>query len=158
MMAGPYLCAKTFQRGIPASWVPRLGGSRLRQVEQVEPSRSPWLGWLSGLPQRSFHVTRLGSGPSDDPRACGLGAGGGGVDGADHPHVEEVGRHGPEPGRSEAVNDQLKNVCQIEHTRHRCPLHFVMHLLGGLIAYAKQPQKPSLNLEVPRNDSPLVLA
>ncbi len=27
----------------------------------------------------------------------------------------------------ETVNDQLKNVCQVEHTRHRNPLHFVTH-------------------------------
>jgi hypothetical protein len=35
-------------------------------------------------------------------------------------------------------------VCQIEHTRHRKPSHFVVHLLAGLIAYARQPKKPSL--------------
>src|SRR5690606_31594222 len=44
----------------------------------------------------------------------------------------------------ETVNDQLKNVCQIEHTSHRKPLHFVVHLLAGLIAYARQPRKPAL--------------
>ena len=47
----------------------------------------------------------------------------------------------------ETINDQLKNVCQIEHSRHRCPLHFVTHLLAGLIAYAKQPKKPSLKFQ-----------
>lgn len=46
----------------------------------------------------------------------------------------------------ETVNDQLKNVCQIEHTRHRSPANFLVHLIAGLIAYAKQPKKPSLNL------------
>lgn len=46
----------------------------------------------------------------------------------------------------ETINDQLKNVCQIEHTRHRSPINFLVHLLAGLIAYAKQPKKPSLNL------------
>jgi len=44
----------------------------------------------------------------------------------------------------ETVNDQLKNVCQIQHTRHRSPLHFVVHLLAGLAAYSRQPKKPSL--------------
>jgi hypothetical protein len=58
----------------------------------------------------------------------------------------------------ETVNEQLKNICQIEHTRHRCPVHFVVHLLAGLIAYTRQPKKPSLNIEVPGNDSCLVLA
>lgn len=47
----------------------------------------------------------------------------------------------------ETINDQLKNVCQIEHTRHRSPANFVVHLIAGLIAYAKQPKKPSLNLD-----------
>ena len=47
----------------------------------------------------------------------------------------------------ETVNDQLKNVCQIEHSRHRSPANFVPHLLAGLIAYAKQPKKPSLRFE-----------
>lgn len=46
----------------------------------------------------------------------------------------------------ETVNDQLKNVCQVEHTRHRSPANFLVHLIAGLVAYAKQPKKPSLNL------------
>jgi Transposase DDE domain len=54
----------------------------------------------------------------------------------------------------ETVNDQLKNVCQIEHTRHRSPVNFLVHLIAGLIAYAKQPKKPSLNLQ-PRNQTQL---
>ncbi len=44
----------------------------------------------------------------------------------------------------ETVNDTLKNVCQIEHSRHRSPVNFVAHLIAGLIAYAKLPKKPSL--------------
>lgn len=47
----------------------------------------------------------------------------------------------------ESVNDQLKNVCQIEHTRHRSPYNFLVHLLAGLIAYSHQPKKPSLHLD-----------
>jgi len=49
----------------------------------------------------------------------------------------------------ETVNDQLKNVCQIEHTRHRSPVHFLGHLIAGLIAYTKQPKRPSLNFDIP---------
>lgn len=49
----------------------------------------------------------------------------------------------------ETIHDQLKNVCQIEHTRHRSPLHFVTHLLAGLIAYTQQPKKPSLKFHPP---------
>lgn len=49
----------------------------------------------------------------------------------------------------ESINDQLKNICQIEHTRHRSPLNFVVHLLAGLIAYCHQPKKPSLFHDLP---------
>lgn len=49
----------------------------------------------------------------------------------------------------ESVNDQLKNICQIEHTRHRSPFNFVLHLLAALIAYCHQPKKPSLHLDGP---------
>jgi Transposase DDE domain. len=46
----------------------------------------------------------------------------------------------------EAVNDQLKNISQIEHTRHRSPVNFFVNLLAGLIAYTYREKKPSLNL------------
>jgi hypothetical protein len=46
----------------------------------------------------------------------------------------------------ETINDQLKNISQIEHSRHRSPLNFVVNLLAGLIAYCWQPKKPSLHL------------
>jgi hypothetical protein len=45
------------------------------------------------------------------------------------------------------TNDQLQNVCQIEHTRHRSPFNFLVHLLSDLIAYCHQPKKPSLHLD-----------
>ncbi len=47
----------------------------------------------------------------------------------------------------ESVNDQLKNICQIEHSRHRSPFNFVVHLLAGLVAYSHQPKKPSFHLD-----------
>jgi Transposase DDE domain len=46
----------------------------------------------------------------------------------------------------ETINDQLKNISQIEHSRHRSPLNFLVNLVSGLIAYTHQPHKPSLNL------------
>jgi hypothetical protein len=48
----------------------------------------------------------------------------------------------------ETVNDQLKNISQIEHSRHRNPFNFLANLLAGLIAYTFQPKKPSLNLDI----------
>jgi hypothetical protein len=44
------------------------------------------------------------------------------------------------------IFDQLKNISHIEHSRHRSPINFVVHLLAGLIAYCHQPKKPSLHL------------
>lgn len=44
----------------------------------------------------------------------------------------------------ETVNDQLKNIAQIEHTRHRSPANFMVNLIAGLISYTHQPKKPSL--------------
>jgi|WetSurSiteA1Bulk_404760.scaffolds.fasta_scaffold46503_1 hypothetical protein len=44
----------------------------------------------------------------------------------------------------ESVIDQLKNISQIEHSRHRSVTSFLVNLLCGLIAYAHQPKKPSL--------------
>ena len=46
----------------------------------------------------------------------------------------------------ETINDQLKNISQIEHTRHRSVTNFLVNLMAGLIAYTWQPKKPSLNL------------
>jgi hypothetical protein len=48
----------------------------------------------------------------------------------------------------ETVLDQLKNISQIEHTRHRSPFNFFVNLLAGLVAYTFQEKKPSLNLRV----------
>ena len=47
----------------------------------------------------------------------------------------------------ESVIDQLKNISQIEHSRHRSFTNFLVNLLCGLIAYAHQPKKPSLGRE-----------
>jgi hypothetical protein len=44
----------------------------------------------------------------------------------------------------ETINDQLKNISQIEHTRHRSCTNFMINLLCGLIAYTYQDRKPSI--------------
>lgn len=46
----------------------------------------------------------------------------------------------------ESIIDQLKNISQIEHSRHRSPQSFLVNLLCGLIMYCQQPKKPSLSL------------
>ena len=52
---------------------------------------------------------------------------------------------------SKALFEQLVlnhglNISQIEHSRHRSPVNFVVNLICGLIAYAHQSKKPSLGL------------
>jgi hypothetical protein len=47
----------------------------------------------------------------------------------------------------ESVNDQLKNLCQIEHSRHRSVYNFLVNLLAGLVAYTYQEKKPALDLD-----------
>ena len=46
------------------------------------------------------------------------------------------------------LNDELKNVCQIEHTRHRSIDNFATNLFAGLIAYNLLPKKPEMNIEI----------
>jgi hypothetical protein len=51
----------------------------------------------------------------------------------------------------ETVNDELKNICQIEHTRHRSFENFISNLISGLIAYCFLDKKPALKLEILEN-------
>lgn len=44
----------------------------------------------------------------------------------------------------ESINDELKNMCQIEHTRHRSSMNFLVNLFSGLVAYTFFPKKPSI--------------
>ena len=48
----------------------------------------------------------------------------------------------------ETVFDELKNLCQIEHTQHRSVTNFLVNLMAGLVAYCLFPYKPQLPLEV----------
>jgi hypothetical protein len=48
----------------------------------------------------------------------------------------------------ESVTDQLKNISQIEHSRHRSAANFFVNLIAGLIAYTWREKKPSLNIRV----------
>lgn len=46
----------------------------------------------------------------------------------------------------ETVFDELKNPCQIEHTRHRPINNFIVNLMAGIIAYCVPDSKPTLKL------------
>lgn len=47
----------------------------------------------------------------------------------------------------ETVNDELKNICQVEHSKHRSFANFISKMIAGLIAYSFLPKKPSINYQ-----------
>lgn len=57
----------------------------------------------------------------------------------------------------ESVNDFLKNICQIEHSRHRCVPNFMVNILAGMVAYSFLPKKPSLNLNTENDSKRLII-
>lgn len=52
----------------------------------------------------------------------------------------------------ETVNDELKNICQIEHSRHRSFTNFIANMIAGLIAYSFFPKKPSINYQTAKSN------
>ena len=46
----------------------------------------------------------------------------------------------------ETINDQLKNLCMIEHSRHRSFHNFLNNIVAGIIAYHFLPKKPKVKL------------
>jgi hypothetical protein len=46
----------------------------------------------------------------------------------------------------ETVNDQLKNISQLEHSRHRSQYNFIVNALAAIIAYTHQQKKPAINI------------
>ncbi len=47
----------------------------------------------------------------------------------------------------ETVNDELKNIAQIEHSRHRSFDNFMVNTLGALAAYCFFPKKPCIQAQ-----------
>lgn len=47
----------------------------------------------------------------------------------------------------ETVNDELKNIAQVEHSRHRCFDNFIVNMLGAIAAYYCFPKKPCINVD-----------
>lgn len=52
----------------------------------------------------------------------------------------------------ETVNDELKNICQIEHSRHRSFINFIVNILAGLAAYSFFPKKPSIKYQTSKTN------
>lgn len=51
----------------------------------------------------------------------------------------------------ETINDQLKNICDAEHSRHRSFGNFITNLVSSLIAYSFQEKKPKIKFEKDNN-------
>ena len=47
----------------------------------------------------------------------------------------------------EAINDELKNIVQVKHSRHRSIENFIVNTLGVLAAYCLFPQIPCINVQ-----------
>lgn len=48
----------------------------------------------------------------------------------------------------ETVNDELKNICNIEHTRHRSINGFLLNTMSAIAAYSFFPKKPSIKKDI----------
>jgi hypothetical protein len=44
----------------------------------------------------------------------------------------------------ESVNDSMKNICRVEHSRHRSVVNFLVNPLGALAAYGFLLHKPPI--------------
>ena len=47
----------------------------------------------------------------------------------------------------ETVNDELKNVAKVDHSRHRSFSKLVVNLPGGIAAYCYFPKKPYIRVQ-----------
>ena len=57
----------------------------------------------------------------------------------------------------ETINDELKNICEIEHTRHRAVHNFIMNLISALAAYCFFEKKPAIRFDVAPSNGQLAL-
>jgi len=57
----------------------------------------------------------------------------------------------------ETINDELKNICDIEHTRHRAMQNFVMNLIAALTAYCFFEKKPAIRFDREHTTGQMVL-
>jgi hypothetical protein len=56
----------------------------------------------------------------------------------------------------ETVNDELKNICQVEHTRHRSLNGFLLNIISAIAAYSFFPKKPSIKKDI-EETNPLLI-
>jgi len=57
----------------------------------------------------------------------------------------------------ETINDELKNICEVEHSRHRAVHNFVMNLISALAAYCFFDKKPAIQFDMEQSTGQIVL-
>jgi len=57
----------------------------------------------------------------------------------------------------ETINDQLKNICEVEHSRHRAVHNFLMNLISALAAYCFFDKKPAIQFDMAQPTGQLIL-
>jgi hypothetical protein len=50
----------------------------------------------------------------------------------------------------------LKNICQVEHTRHRSVAVFILNIMGAIAAYSFFPKKPSIKKDIEETNPALI--
>lgn len=55
----------------------------------------------------------------------------------------------------ETINDELKNVAMLVHSRHRSFDNFLMNVIGAIAAYCLFDKKPAINMDFVVDDSML---
>lgn len=56
----------------------------------------------------------------------------------------------------ERVNDELKNICQVEHTRKPSISGFLLNIIGVIATYSFFPKKPSIKKDMEENNPKLI--
>ena len=56
----------------------------------------------------------------------------------------------------ETVNDELKNICQVEHTRHRSVAGFILNIMSAIAAYSFFPKKPSIKMDIEETNPDII--
>jgi len=56
----------------------------------------------------------------------------------------------------ETVNDELKNICHAEHTRHRSIAGFLLNIISAIAAYSFFPKKPSIKKDIEETNPSLI--
>jgi hypothetical protein len=58
----------------------------------------------------------------------------------------------------ETVNDELKNLCQVGHTRHRSISGFLLNIMAAIAAYSFFPKKPSIKKDIEGSNPKIIAA